>query len=352
MRYTKAINQQKLGSGADIPVCRWPEAKSGSSDSLLAIGRQECLSHGSCVLILLCILFFLTGCYDVPQADLPVQFSDEVQFDFGDKQLAEGWILDTPVAINIDPQERVSFSMNVVPGDEALGIKPFYLSTVEVRRSMFLPWATGDGLIKDDWVRWSKLDLHPSRIPNNVIRYGPVGRPAMGMSRKTAELFCEWLSQQTGRAYRLPTEAEWQYALRSGGGVPDDREELFKRATLYDNAEVMFDPPFHELPTASGERKPDINGLHDMLGNAAEWVTQTGTDHVVRGGHFQTKADDLSVDWRKVEDLDVWNASSIWLRRPAETTHWYNNFYFTGIRLACDADQAPEAAPVPYNPAP
>jgi hypothetical protein len=286
---------------------------------------------------------------------LPAQFTDEVRFNYGDKQLAEQWILDTPVPINHDAIERVTFAMTLVRSDGATEIKPFYLSTVEVRSVMFFSWATGDGLIKDDWKHWIKLSLRPSRIPSVVTQYGPPDRPALGMSRTTAELFCEWLSQHTGRTYRLPTEAEWLHALRSGGGVPSDHEELLRRATLYDNAEIMYDPPFYELPAAVGQREPDGNGLYDMLGNAAEWVTDTDRERVVRGGHFQTKADELE-GWRKVEDIELWNASSIWIHAPNETTHWYNDFYFTGIRLACDADQAPITLPevpqAPETPAP
>lgn len=270
-------------------------------------------------------------------AALPASFASAVRFDFGPKGI-ENLLLDTPVFSNLDRPEQVRFEMTSIRGDSARGLKPFYLSKTEVTAEMFYPWATGSGLVGDAWKRWAALDLHPSQIARDVLQYGPANRPAMGMSRSAAELYCAWLSRETGRAYRLPTEAEWAHALRLGGGVSRDRAVLLSRASLKDNAQGMNDPPYLELPSAVGSRKPDALGLHDMLGNATEWVTDTAQTRVVRGGHFMVAADELTDGWRWVEDLSAWNAS---YPNYPQSEYWYHDFYYTGIRLACDADQAP-----------
>lgn len=278
----------------------------------------------------------LVGCRPAP---LPERFNDSVTFEYGDKR---GDVLrDTPVFFNFQLPERARFEMTRVPGDPEQGIEPYYLSTTEVRAEMFFPWATGRGLVGKAWEQWRSLGLRPSWIAREVLDDGPPNRPALSMSRTVAEHYCQWLSEQTGRTYRLPTETEWEHALELGGGIPAEREDLLRRATLRENARGLDEVPFMEQPTPVASRSPDDLGLYDMLGNAAEWVVQTGDERVVRGGHFLLEADKLTERWRAIEDIEVWNATFPNLPR---SEHWYHSFYMTGIRLACDADQAAQAA--------
>ena len=272
----------------------------------------------------------------------PDRFNDEVryEFDFNKKDLQGSGLLLEAVPVKIERETRIRFEMTRVPGDADKGIKPFYLSTTEVPANMFYPWATGEGLERKELEQWWSYSLHPSQISEAARLQGPMNRPALGMSRRAAELYCEWLSAQTGRTYRLPTEAEWEHALALAGGVPVSKSALLKRATLRDNAVVQTDPPFLMLPSAIGQREPVKLGLYDLLGNAAEWVSDTGKQRVVRGGHFQLAAEELTADWRVVEDLSAWNAT--YPQRPI-SGYWYYDQAFTGIRLACDADQAPAA---------
>jgi formylglycine-generating enzyme required for sulfatase activity len=89
--------------------------------------------------------------------------------------------------------------------------------------------------------------------------------PVTSVSWKEAQEFCRRLSQKEGVPYRLPTEAEWEYVCRAGSGDPPaGRAELEAVAWYADDSEGTTHPV--------GSKKPNAWGLHDMLGNVAEWT--------------------------------------------------------------------------------
>jgi formylglycine-generating enzyme required for sulfatase activity len=99
--------------------------------------------------------------------------------------------------------------------------------------------------------------------------------PVVNVSWNDATAYCAWLSAQTGRLYRLPTEAEWEYACRAGSRAPfawgteiNAREANF----LHDEYCVRVGPG-HRTPR--GAYPANAFGLYDMHGNVCEWVADS-----------------------------------------------------------------------------
>ena len=97
---------------------------------------------------------------------------------------------------------------------------------------------------------------------------GKSGYPAVSMTQFAALQYCKWLSDKTGHFYRLPSEAEWEYACRAGKPGPHyfngSTEELTNHAWYYDNSMEKY----HKV----GTKESNPWGLHDMLGNVSEWT--------------------------------------------------------------------------------
>ncbi|MBL7042694.1 MAG: formylglycine-generating enzyme family protein [Pirellulaceae bacterium] len=104
-------------------------------------------------------------------------------------------------------------------------------------------------------------------IGENPSEFKGAGNPVETVSWDDAVEFCKKLSAKEGKTYRLPTEAEWEYACRAGTTTAysfgDDEESLGEYAWYNDNSDVKTHP--------AGEKKPNPWGLYDMHGNVWEW---------------------------------------------------------------------------------
>ncbi len=171
--------------------------------------------------------------------------------------------------------------------------------------------------------------------------------PAIGVTQHAANKFCEWLSAQTGHFYRLPTEAEWEYACRAGTTTAysfgDDPAQLPDHAWFADNSEFQYQKV--------GAKKANPWGLHDMHGNVAElvldqylpdayakimdgavnpWVPAPNRyPTVFRGGHWKDEAETLRSSARGKTDLlnkirDPQIPKSIW---------YFTDAFWLGFRV-------------------
>jgi formylglycine-generating enzyme required for sulfatase activity len=156
--------------------------------------------------------------------------------------------------------------------------------------------------------------------------------PVENVSWEEAQEFARRLSERTGKRYRLPTEAEWEYAARAGSAQTfpfgDDPAQLPAHAWFRANAEE------HSHPV--GSREPNAFGLHDMLGNVWE-----RTDDCWRP-HYEDAPDDGSARTDGDCDLRVVRGGS-WVNlpqflRPAARFRYStrSRYEFVGLRIARD----------------
>lgn len=173
------------------------------------------------------------------------------------------------------------------------------------------------------------------------------GYPANSMQQYGALMYCRWLFKKTGIFFRLPTEAEWEYASRAGASTiypfGNDSKDLNKYAWYKGNS----DNRYHKV----GELQPNAWGLYDMLGNVAEWtldqydeaayskaeegvsdpVTVPRSRHprTVRGGSFKDEA----TEQRPANRL---KSDPVWNRRDPQVpkSRWWNaDAPFVGFRI-------------------
>ena len=143
----------------------------------------------------------------------------------------------------------------------------------------------------------------------------------MSVTREAAEAFCRWLSAKTGKAYRLPTEAEWaRVAQAAAGGKPLTAARLETLAWHQGNADGRTHPV--------GTKAADALGLVDLFGNVAEWVTSS-TSRTIAGGSYRDPIGRIGPDARLVQD-PTWNQTDPQLPK---SRWWLSDGPFAGFRL-------------------
>ena len=177
---------------------------------------------------------------------------------------------------------------------------------------------------------------------------GKDGYPAISMTQLAAKKFCEWLSAMTGNFYRLPTEAEWEYACRANSKTAysfGENPKLLKQYAWYkENSEEKY----HKV----GMKKPNKWGLYDMHGNVSEWTLDQYNSkvydkysnknitnpyekpaklypRVVRGGSWMSSSYKLRSASRQV-------SSKQWKKQDPQIPRslwWHTDAQFVGFRV-------------------
>ncbi len=277
---------------------------------------------------------------------------------------------------NTIPGSTVSYGLVPIPGGEfVMGspetetgrrrdegpqhkakVSPFWMGQCEVT------WNEYELFMFPDQERKFKneiaTDPHVDKVSDAVARptkpyvemsfgMGKDGYPAISMTQHAANKYCQWLSAKTGEFYRLPTEAEWEYACRAGTTTKyffgDDESKLGEYEWFEKNSDFKYQKV--------GRKKPNPWGLYDMHGNAAEWCLdqyepnyqsratavspdawikqRTPYQQVVRGGSWDDTPEKLRSAARRASDKswkqqDPQLPKSIWFLTDAQ---------FLGFRL-------------------
>ena len=137
------------------------------------------------------------------------------------------------------------------------------------RVSIARPFAIGRYAVTFD--EYDRFSAATGRENPSDKDWGRARRPVINVSWNDSVAYCAWLSEQTGRYYRLPTEAEWEYAARAGTAT---RWSFGKEQHVLAN-HAWFGGHSGSKTHPVGEKRPNPWGLYDIHGNVEEW-TQDG----------------------------------------------------------------------------
>lgn len=294
------------------------------------------------------------------------------------------------------PGTGISFNMVAVPGgtfnmgspeseplrddDEGpvreVSLSPFWMAEAEVTWDAYLAFfrATGSqGRTEGQVVKAKNVDAvsgptPPWGAPDQG--WGKGQRPAITMTWHAANVYCQWLSKRTGKKYRLPTEAEWEYACRGGTGSPyffegNPRKYTssgFLKKLLGPDTALIASNVIYKVNSNSRTGEPaavDANpfGLKNMSGNIAEFCLDyysadfygadsvsvnprgpaKGTEHVIRGGSFKSDAKDVRSAARDFTKTNAWLVTD---PQMPKSIWWYSDVIDVGFRVVCEPDSA------------
>jgi len=174
--------------------------------------------------------------------------------------------------------------------------------------------------------------------------WGMGRRPAISMSYHAAETYCKWLSQVTGKKYRLPTEAEWEYACRAGTQTPYffegdpgkfEKKGIFRAGpdTAVISSYIIYQgnsPSKTQEPSAV---KANPWGLKNMSGNVAEFCSdlyEGTTEHVIRGGSYRDRASGVRSASRDSTRTAEWLKTD---PQMPKSKWWYSDCFYVGFRV-------------------
>lgn len=253
-------------------------------------------------------------------------------------------------------EKSKSFQPDEIPAKEVT-ISPFWMGATEVTYDEY------DAFFKDETIsRNQTTDAVTRPSPPYIDLTLGMGKqggfPANSMSQYGAIMYCRWLYNKTGIFYRLPTEAEWEYACRAGSKSSyffgEDTTGLNNYAWYAGNS----DNKYHK----TGLKQPNPWGLYDMLGNVAEWTLDQYDEayfasiasntkdplikptarhpRTIKGGNYQDEATALRSAARLKSKLE-WNRRDPQIPR----SRWWNaDAPFIGFRIVRPLQQPSKEA--------
>ncbi len=306
------------------------------------------------------VLVFCLGVIMPAEGAVPKKYTETITDENGDKLSLDMVLIPEGAFMMGSPAGEVERKDDEGP-QHKVKLDPFYLCTTETTIEFFMAYYqetnTPQRTHLGDQPEVEENDdvdaiTGPTPVYGDLTMGYPEKNPAIAASWKNAFVFCKWLSKKTGREYRLPTEAEWEYAARAGADTAysfsDKPDSTILKSAAWYKTNSGHEP--HEV----GKTKPNAWGLYDMAGNVREWVhdfygptaykeaakntpavnpkgPKTGEIHVVRGGDYSSDPKELRCaarafkqDWW--QDGDPQLPKSVW---------WLPEMDIVGFRVAC-----------------
>jgi sulfatase modifying factor 1 len=292
------------------------------------------------------------------------------------------------------PGSSVSFDMVAIPGGKFLmgspENEPLRKSDEGPQRKVTLSryWIAKTEVTWDEYLAFFRATGSQGRTEGQVITkknvdaisgatppwgapdqgWGKASRPAITMTWHAANVYCQWLSKVTGKKYRLPTEAEWEFACRAGTETPyffpgNPRKftshGLIKKLLGADTSVIASRVVYKANSNAKTKEPRSVKdnpfGLKNMSGNVAEFCldfyspdayksdTTTvnprgpldGQEHVIRGGSFKSDAKDVRSAARDFTKTKAWLVTD---PQMPKSIWWYSDCIDVGFRVVCEAD--------------
>lgn len=215
---------------------------------------------------------------------------------------------------------------SVTIAGKSIPVKPFWIATTETTWEAFDAFiSSGPASPAYDQTKFAPDAIaRPSKsyiLPD--LGWGHHGYPAINVSFLSATMFCRWLSTATGKKYRLPTDAEWEYACRAGSLSPVKmtKAQAEQSAWYADNSDNKTQPV--------GKKLPNAWKLYDMFGNTGEWATDAEGKPVLCGSNFKDKLSDLTPAIRRRQTPE-WQATDPQLPK---SRWWLSDGFFCGFRV-------------------
>ncbi len=296
------------------------------------------------------------------------------------------------------PRTTVSFKMAAIPGgsfmmgspetermrktDEGpvreVKITSFFMAETEVTWDEFLSFykaTAGEGRSTDTRAMLGRADVDAVSGPTPPYgqpdqNWGMGSRPAITMSFHAAETYCSWLTQETGKTYRLPTEAEWEYAARGGTrtpyffeGNPEDfskkgfLKKMFGKKNDIIARYIIYKANSQGKTQQPGQIEANSYGLKNMLGNAAEYCSdwyspgayslhtngitnpegpESGEERVTRGGTFKSEAGNVRCASRDFTHTDAWLKTD---PQMPKSIWWLSDCNDISFRVVCEFNE-------------